>query len=142
MADITVDSDQFAAALTKLLTDINGEVRKGATKAVRKGLEEGEERWKENARSSLSKRYFKTGRWYTTGEYADSISHRMTRTGETPSGSVGSKDFPGLPHLLEKGHARVGGGRVAGIPHIAPAAAEAFKTTIEVMEEQITEALR
>ena len=43
-------------------------------------------------------------------------------------------NMPGLPHLLEKGHAKRGGGRVNGRVHIAPTAARIGKELIAGLE--------
>lgn len=51
--------------------------------------------------------------------------------------TVHSKNRYQLAHLLEKGHAKRGGGRVSGKPHIAPAE----ENGVEMLENLIKEAL-
>lgn len=128
MSDMSVDMDAFGASLSKILDDVNHSVREVPEPAVRKGLKKGAQEWRKNAPRDR-------------GKYAKSIRWHITKGGPNAEGEIGSPTMPGLPHLLEKGHARVGGGRVAGIPHIAPAAEVAFDETEKAIIDGIERAL-
>ncbi|MGM9649723.1 MAG: HK97 gp10 family phage protein [Butyricicoccaceae bacterium] len=73
-----------------------------------------------------------------TGEYKRGFSvKKTTETGGKLVLTVHNRRKPSLTHLLEKGHAKRGGGRVEGRPHIAPA--EEF--AISELEERIRRGL-
>ena len=74
-----------------------------------------------------------------TGRYAK--SWKVKTTAENANGleqTVYSPNRYMLSHLLEKGHAKRGGGRVRAIPHIAPAE----EMGIEMFEGLIEKALK
>ena len=73
-----------------------------------------------------------------TGKYAKSWSVKKTKeTSNSLEVTVYSKNRYQLAHLLEFGHAKRGGGRVAGRAHIAPAE----QAGIEELEKEIERSL-
>ena len=73
-----------------------------------------------------------------TGAYAKSWTAKKTKeNSHSLEMTVHSKNKYQLAHLLEKGHAKRGGGRVAGKPHIAPAE----ENGVQMLENLIEEAL-
>ena len=74
-----------------------------------------------------------------TGKYAKSWAVKTVKeTANSLDVVVHSKNRYQLAHLLEKGHAKRGGGRVAGRPHIAPAE----QAGIEQLQSLIGKALK
>ena len=125
MSDTVVGLDEFGATLEQILADVDRSVKDVTPEAVKVGLKQGAREWRKGAP-------------VRTGRYKKSIRWHMTDSGvDTPTGEIGSPSLPGLPHLLEKGHARVGGGRVAGIEHISPAADVAFDATYDAVLDGI-----
>ncbi len=104
-----IDVDDLADEVMKGLQEYSTLATDTMKKAVRKAGNTVKKEIKENAPER-------------TGKYKDSF--KVTRRKETANAleiTVHSKDWYQLAHLLEKGHAKRGGGRVSAIPHIAPA---------------------
>ena len=73
-----------------------------------------------------------------TGTYAKSWAVKNTKeTSNSLEVTVHSKNRYQLAHLLEHGHAKRGGGRVAGKAHIAPAEENAVRQLEEEIERSL-----
>ena len=117
--------DAMADEIMKGLTEYADLAEEGMKKAVKKTAKSVKDEISANAPKDTGK-YAKSWATKKTGEN----SHSLEMT-------VHSKNRYQLAHLLEHGHAKRGGGRVAGKPHIAPAEEKGA----EMLENLIKEAL-
>lgn len=112
---------------TKDLDAILGGIQDAADEALEAGVRAG---------CDTAKKEWKAGAPVDKGDYKKSIRFRVSGKGGKVEGIVYSK-MPGLPHLLEKGHAKVGGGKTRAIKHIEPAADDGFEDAYRVVNETI-----
>lgn len=113
MANVTVDN--LAAEIMKGLTEYKDLATADMKTAVRKAGKS----VKKDIQANAPKK---------TGAYSKSWTVKTTKeTSESLELTVHSSKKYQLAHLLEKGHAKRGGGRTKAIPHIAPAEEKAVK---------------
>lgn len=113
-------SNNFADEIAQALQEYTTEVEEGLEEAKEKAAKDG-------AKTLKSTSPKKTGRyakgWRATKDGDAWVIHNATRYQ--------------IAHLLEKGHAKKGGGRVSGTPHIAPVEEQTIKEYEKLIEKVI-----
>ena len=122
----TVSIDEMAAAINDGLEEYANLSAEGVKSAVKKTSKAVKDQINGSAPVRTG-RYAKSWKVKTTAESANGLEQ-----------TVYSPNRYMLSHLLEKGHAKRGGGRVRAIPHIAPAE----EMGIEMFEGLIEKALK
>lgn len=116
--------------LTDAIMESLNDYAKLATEDVKTAIKEAGETAKDEIRQHAPK---------DSGDYAKSWAVKTVKeTASTMQVVVHSKNRYQLAHLLEYGHAKRGGGRVAAKPHIA----NAEETAIEQLEKDIERKLK
>ena len=107
--------DRLSAEINKILTEYGNEVQENVDDAARRVTKAGAKAVKASAKD-----LFRIGK----GEknYAKGWTSKFETGRLSAQGIIYNKDLPGLPHLLEHGHANRNGGRspTPGRVHIEP----------------------
>jgi hypothetical protein len=122
----TVSIDEMAAAINEGLEEYANLSAEGVKSAVKKTSKAVKDQINGSAPVRTG-RYAKSWKVKTTAESSQSLEQ-----------TVYSPNRYMLSHLLEKGHAKRGGGRVRAIPHITPAE----EMGIEMLQGLIEKALK
>ena len=120
MSNARVSIDQLSSAIVDTLKEYTEEVEEGLEDAKEEVSREGAETLKGTSP-------------YRFGKYAK--SWRAKKVGK--AWVIHNAKHYRRTHLLEKGHAKVNGGRVAAIPHIAPVEEQVIKEYEKRVEKVI-----
>ena len=123
----TVTIEELPDAISKILKEYEGEINSEMPTIIRKVAQKGVQAMKSSA--SVFK---------GTGAYAKGWGYKFEPDRLRPTAKIHNKKLPGLPHLLEYGHANRNGGRTPGKVHIAPVEEKINRE----LEEKIRHALQ
>lgn len=112
-----VPLEQMAAEVDKILKEYGDDVKENMNEIVRDITKQGVKALKGESRNAVG----------GTGKYASGWTSQLDTGRTSAQGTIYNGKVPGLPHLLEHGHANRGGGRTPGRPHIAKVEQELIK---------------
>lgn len=126
MADRRVSVDQMADAIAQSMSEyaeLSNETMKKSVTEVGQSV----------------KKDIQSGAPIKTGRYKKSWAvQKVKENANTLVVAVHSRDRYQIAHLLEHGHAKRGGGRVAAIPHIAPAELRGAEELVSKIERGLS----
>lgn len=105
----TVPVDRLAAEVEKILDEYGENVQQNLGDIVKAMSKKGAQTLRSQSRGTFK------GNNYYKGWTSQAETGRLSA-----QGTIYNKDLPGLPHLLENGHANRNGGRTPGREHIKP----------------------
>lgn len=116
----------LGAAVDKILAEYVDGVQEDLVEVTNKVAREGVKALRAASRSTFG----------GSGKYASGWAVEKAKGGRqiVAEATIYNK-LPGLPHLLENGHAKRGGGRVAGRVHIAPIEEKLVEDYVKAVEE-------
>lgn len=128
MAGIKIDAlgAEIAKKMEKYAAEVAGDVKAEAKAVAKEAVKELKATSPEGPGSK--KGHYKDG-WASKVESENAVSIGIR---------VYNRKKPGLTHLLEKGHAKRGGGRVEGVPHIGPAEQKAVEDYEKRLKERLS----
>lgn len=119
--------DKLADAITDILREYGDELQENIGEAVKAVSKKGAAAVRQSAQQTFG----------GSGEYARGWTSRAETGRVSAQGVIYNKSVPGLPHLLENGHAKRGGGRVPGRPHIKPVEEQIVKEFEEAVKKSV-----
>lgn len=115
------------AEISKILEEYGENLSDHVKEAAKEVAKKGAKAVKANAKTTFN----------GTGKYASGWTSKAETNQYSAQGIIYNRTTPGLPHLLEHGHAKRGGGRTDGREHIRPVEEE----VIRLFEEAIKNAI-
>lgn len=120
----TIDIDQLASEIAESLSEYSKEV----VEKVDISSERAAKETVKNLKATSPKK---------TGKYSKSWKKKTEKQPAQPNNHIIYNQEGWKTHLLENGHAKRGGGRVEGIPHIKPAEQQVIEEFTKEVEEAI-----
>lgn len=127
MANKKVTMEQLPGAIKEILEQYEGEINRFLPEITEEVGKTGVKALRTSAKQKFNGKKY-AGGWRSVSE--------RNRYGATVT--IYNGRLPGLPHLLEHGHAKRGGGRVDGRAHIAPVEEKLITDFEKKVEHDIT----